>query len=314
MDNKIEQFTEKIKQIYPNNWKEIIKTHYSIPPKIFRINTLLSTEKEVLDSLEQEGFEISKADIPNAYICLNNAEKHKISDSKVHLENKIYIQELSSMLPALALNLQKGDEVLDMCAAPGSKTTQLGIMTNNQINIVAVEKSTSRFFKMNEIIKKQGVKNVKTILTDANRLITQKREYFEHFDKIIVDVPCSNEGSLDLSHTSTLKFWSGKEAKRISKLQKGLLNNAVKMLKKGGTLIYSTCTYSVEENEIVLDWLLKRNVECRVLNIDLKLDNLVPALTEWRGKGLNPQIKNAVRVLPNGKFKGFFVAKLVKAA
>ena len=312
MSDKTEQFIEKIKSIYPSNWEEVIKTHYNLPPKTFRINTLLSSEKEVLDLLKEESFEIIKADIPNAYICLNSTEDHKISDSKVHLENKIYIQELSSMLPALALNPQKGDEILDMCAAPGSKTTQLGILTNNQVNIVAVEKSTSRFFKMNEIIKNQGVKNVKTILTDGNRLITQKREYFEHFDKVIVDVPCSNEGSLDLSHTSTLKFWSGKEAKRISKLQKGLLNNAVKMLKKGGTLIYSTCTYSVEENEIVLDWLLKRYSDIKIVKSDLKLDNLVPALTEWKEKKLNPQIKNAVRVLPDGKFKGFFIAKIVK--
>jgi len=311
--SKEEEFLNKLKEIYQNNFEEFYLHHFKQVPKTFRINTLLSNATEVLASLQEEKYNISSTPFNNAYICSSSQDNKKLSDSEMYLENKIYIQELSSMIPALILEPKKNENILDVCAAPGSKTTQMAAITNNGAHIVAVEKARTRFFKMKEIIEQQGAKNIRTILEDANYLPVKYPEFINYFDKILLDAPCSNEASIDLSHPSTLKYWSKSEARHISKLQKGLMNTALKMLKPGGILVYSTCTYSVEENELVLDWILNKRDDIKIEKFSLNLKNTIPGLIEWRDKKLNDQIKNAVRIIPDGNFKGFFVAKIIKA-
>ena len=307
---KEEEFINKIKDIYLDKSEEIIELQYKEPLKTFRVNTLKASKDTVLLRLKQEGFKIISSKLDNSFIVLPSENLKKISESNEYLANEIYIQELSSMLPVIALEAKENDNILDLCAAPGSKTTQLAVQMNNKINIVAVEKARNRFFKMREIIQNQGVENIKTILEDANYLPIKYKEFNKHFDKVLLDVPCSNEASIDLSHPSTLKYWSKNEAKHISKLQKGLINTAIKMLCPGGTLVYSTCTYSVEENELVLDWILSRNTSLKVEKINLNLKNIMPGIISWKGKPLNKQISNSIRVLPDGYFKGFFLAKI----
>jgi 16S rRNA C967 or C1407 C5-methylase (RsmB/RsmF family) len=322
-ETKLQDFQAKLQAIYPDTWEKVIQTHYTSKPKTFRINTLYANPAEVLVSLKEDGYDIIPLEeIPSAYICKGHIENKRLAESRVNFENKIYIQEASSMIPALILDPRPGENILDLCAAPGSKTSQIQVMTRNEANLVAIEKSRSRFFTMKKILEEQKIKHVRILLEDANRVPYNHPEFIGFFDKILLDAPCSTEGQLDLNNPMGLKLWSLKEASKIAKLQKGLINTAIKMLKKGGTLIYSTCTYSLEENEIVLDWALRKNEELRIKNVELKkvvtnkneinIPNIQAGLTSWRDRQLNPEVKNSIRIIPNEIFTSFFLSKLQK--
>ncbi|MFS8131296.1 MAG: RsmB/NOP family class I SAM-dependent RNA methyltransferase [Candidatus Dojkabacteria bacterium] len=310
--DKEKDFIEKIKKIYPSNWEKVISSHKVNKPKTFRVNTLLSPEKDVINLLEKNNFMLKKSEIPFGYISLKSPDDKSISKSNVFESNLIYIQELASMLPILVLDPEKTDSIMDFCAAPGSKTGLIAAITNNEAKITAAEKGRNRFFKMKELLDNQGVKNVRTILMDSNLIAKKMPDLLESFDKILVDAPCSNEGSLNLSSESGLKYWSEKEPKKLSKLQKGLLNSALKLLKPGGTLVYSTCTYSVDENEQVVDWALKRWPNVKLVDIELPITNVEKGRVVWNEKKMDKSLDKTVRVLPNEEWNGFFIAKMVK--
>jgi len=311
-NDKEKDFVEKIKKIYPSNWEKVIASHKVSKPKTFRVNTLLTSENDVINLLEKNNFLVKKSEIPYGYISLKSPDDKTISKSNVFESNLIYIQELASMLPVLVLNPQKNESIMDFCAAPGSKTGLISAITNNEAKVTAVEKGRNRFFKMKELLDNQGVKNVRTILMDSNLIAKKLPDLLESFDKVLVDAPCSNEGSLNLASESGLKYWSEKEPKKLSKLQKGLLNSALKFLKPGGTLVYSTCTYSVEENEQVVDWALKRWNDVELVDIELPISNVEKGKTKWNDKKLDSSLSKTVRVLPNENWNGFFISKFVK--
>ncbi len=315
---KEDQFTQRLTDIYSDKSKEIIACHSILHSKTFRINTLKSNMLEVLDSLKTKGFEITESSMQKAYICLNESESIRLSDTDASKSFKIYIQELSSMIPALLLDLQTGDKVLDLCAAPGSKTTQIADTLGNKGEIVANEQNRDRFFKLMQIIKDYGAV-VKTINENGKILPHKYPNYVQYFDKIIVDVPCSNEASLRFDQPKTFKFWKSSNSSGLSKLQKGILAAGISMLKPGGTLIYSTCTYAVEENEGVVDWALKKHPDIKLEEIDFSkipelenVKNTLPGLTEYKNKNFDKSLGNTLRILPNEYFKGFYVAKLIK--
>lgn len=310
--DKEKDFVEKIKKIYPSNWEKVISSHKVNKPKTFRVNTLLTPENDAIKLLEENNFSVKKSEIPYGYISAKSSDDKTISKSNVFESNLIYIQELASMLPILVLDPQKGDNIMDFCAAPGSKTGMIAAITNNESKITAVEKGRNRFFKMKELLHNQGAKNVRTILMDANLVAKKMPDLIESFDKILVDAPCSNEGSLNLASESGLKYWSEKEPKKLSKLQKGLLNSALKLLKPGGTLVYSTCTYSVDENEQVVDWALKRWSDVKLVDIELPITNFENGRVVWNDKKMDKSINKTVRVLPNENWNGFYIAKFVK--
>ncbi|MEP7103818.1 MAG: RsmB/NOP family class I SAM-dependent RNA methyltransferase [Candidatus Dojkabacteria bacterium] len=310
--DKENNFIEKIKKIYPSNWDNIINSHKVNKPKTFRVNTLLTSENDAINLLSEDNFLVKKSKIPFGYICTEAPKDITLAQSAAFEKNLIYIQELASMLPVLVLNPEQHDSVMDLCAAPGSKTGLIAAITTNEAKIVAVEKGRNRFFKMRELLDNQGVKNVRTILMDANLIGKKMPDLLESFDKVLVDAPCSNEGSLNLTSETGLKFWSEKEPRKLSKLQKGLLNSALKLLKKGGTLVYSTCTYSVEENEQVVDWALRKWPGIKLEDIDLPIDNVDKGRTEWNERNFDKSLDKTIRVLPNENWNGFFIAKIKK--
>lgn len=306
---KTEQFTQKLKEIYGSDFATTLKTHESKKPFTFFINTNSHNANKVLDELKKEGFEVTKANFPNSYI--STSEK-KLSESKAFLENKIYIQQLSSMLPVIALEPKEGEKILDLCASPGSKTVLMSCITENKAEIIAVEKSRERFFKLNRILKNYSADNIKTLNVDAKLLPYKFPEFLNYFDKVLVDAPCSNEVNIDLNNKNWHQFWRSSNAKNYSKLQKGLLNAAAQLCKPGGEIVYSTCTYSVEENEEVLDWVLKKNENLKIQNVSLNISNKKAALTSFKKDQFDSSISKATRVIPNESYTGFFVAKLLK--
>jgi NOL1/NOP2/sun family putative RNA methylase len=310
-EEKLQLFKNKIQDIYGNKSESIFQTHFQNRNKTFRLNKLIEQNtQKVFEMLKQDGIEFTETNVASNYIVTN--EKIPLSKSNAFLKHFIYIQEVSSTLPVVELDVKENEKILDLCASPGSKTSLIQSITNNSSLVTAVEKNRNRFFKLKSNLTENGVINVNLVNADANRLIFIKPEFNNYFDKVLADVPCTTESKLNLNENTSLREWKLSNAKDISKLQKGLLNSAFKMLKRNGTLIYSTCTYSVEENEAVVDWFLKKNTNAKVMDINLKVENSVTGLVHYKGKTFNNDLQKSLRVLPDTQLTAFYIAKMTK--
>jgi NOL1/NOP2/sun family putative RNA methylase len=238
-------------------------------------------------------------------------DKRSFTHIEAFAHGYYYVQNLSSLLPVLALNVQPGDTILDMCAAPGGKSFNICRLTNNNIRLVVNEPEKHRLEDLKTIINVYGL-NVSQVLSNPGQGLYRKFENM--FDKILLDAPCSAEGLITQITDENPKYWSQKKVKNLRNLQKKLINSAYKMLAAEGTLVYSTCTYSPEENEDVIDWLLNTYSDIALQKItDFKFQtNFVPALTKWNNKLFDSSLSKAIRVLPNEQYEGFFIAKIKK--
>lgn len=315
---KLLEFESRLENIFGEK-AALIKRHLVRKNiQTFRINTNVAEESNVLASLIAEGYKnIEKGPLPNSFIYKKLNNEDSLSKSKAYSLGTIYIQKLSSMLPAkILLKRQKwfkNLKILDLCAAPGSKTTQLAELTENKAEIIAVEKSRARYFKLKELIKKYKTKKVVVINLDGNLVLKKYPDFEEYFDLVLLDAPCSNEASLQIDDLTTFATWNKKQAKGLSKLQKGLINSAFKMLKPEGKMVYSTCTFSFEENEKVVDWFLKKNQQAELEKIQLDIQNKVYGRSEYSSRRVSSQIRKTARILPNKEFSGFYLALISKS-
>lgn len=237
-------------------------------------------------------------------LILINADEKRIQTLDIFKNGYIYMQSLSSMIPPLVLNPKENDKVLDLTAAPGSKTTQMAALMNNKGFILANELDKIRCERLKFNIQMQGAKICEVINRKGEEI---GNEYPEKFDKVLLDTPCSGEGRFLLEDEKTYKAWSTKQVQDLKQMQKALFTSAYKALKSGGKMVYSTCTLNKYENEEVLNWAINQfNME--VINIEIELKYTLKGIT----KGYSNQLKNAIRVLPTQEQEGFFVAKLLK--
>ncbi|MBF0386149.1 MAG: RsmB/NOP family class I SAM-dependent RNA methyltransferase, partial [Candidatus Omnitrophica bacterium] len=221
----------------------------------------------------------------------------------------LFIQNPSSALVPLILNPKPGENILDMCSAPGSKTSYIAQLMQNKGRIVSVESVRSRMYKLLSVIKLLGVEIADIVLTDGRRY--KPKDMF--FDRVLVDAPCSSEGRFTLAEEKSYCYWSMRKIKEMQHKQKGLLLNAGRALKPGGVLVYSTCTFSPEENEGVVDWFLKKTSPMFQLEeIAFPQIERYPAIISWLGKHYNPEVKKCLRVLPDEIMDGFFIACFIK--
>lgn len=306
MENKLEKFTEKIAEIYPDKYQEVVELALSKKATVFRVNTLKCQDCDVLSSIKAEGFEYIEGPFKNTYIITKLPESKRLSDTDAFKVGEIYIQSLSSMLAVFVLDPKPGEQILDMCASPGSKTSLIAQLTSNGSHITSVDNNRGRFFALKKNMENLGVKNIDFYLENGLLLPAKHFELLEHYDKILLDAPCSNEANINF------EMWNSKAAKHLSKLQKGLLFAAVKMLKRGGELVYSTCTFSVDENEEVINWLLTKVPNIKVEEIAIEAAGLqkVQGFTSWKGSDFSPQLSKSMRVFPNANFVGFYICKL----
>ena len=211
------------------------------------------------------------------------------------------------MITPLMLNPNSEDKVLDLCAAPGSKTTQLSEMMKNKGTLVANEPSTTRIKSLVFNLDKMNRLNMGVVKFKGEFL---SKLYDNYFDKILVDAPCSGLGIVQ-KKGEVSNWWNTSQMEKIAELQIRLLIGAIKMAKVGAEIVYSTCTVTLEENEFILDKVLsKYPVEIEEIKLPLKS---VPAYTEAGGKKLHPTISKAHRIIPwEADSEGFFVCKLVK--
>jgi tRNA (cytosine49-C5)-methyltransferase len=227
------------------------------------------------------------------------------------LNGKLFIQNAASWLPVLALDPKAGDFILDICAAPGGKTSHIAAQTNNQARLWANDNSRPRLAKMQANLQRLGASIERFTLFDATQLA--RKLDGEQFDKILLDAPCSGEGLMQYDRDKDFATWSPAQIKRLQQLQKRILTQAWQLLKPGGTLVYSTCTMAPEEDEAVVDYLLRSRDDARIEPIDLQLPNRVPTVKSWNGKAFGSQTSNAMRLIPSEHIEAFFVAKLTKS-
>lgn len=287
---------EKLKDQYNDKLVHEILLGYQRKPVTFRINRLKITVEDVEKLLQAEGISYQKISwFEDAFIIENKAEDD-IKSLSIYEDGKIYLQSLSSMLPVLFLDLQDGQSILDMAAAPGGKTTEISSLFQDQVLITAVEKNKIRADRLRYNIKKQGVRRATVLEKDASKL----DDYFS-FDSILLDAPCSGSGTL-LSQNDNLYF-KKELIEKTKKLQRELLRKAIQVLKPGSTMIYSTCSILEEENEAQVESLLKENI-VEVVPLDFSKISDIPQLPS--------KISGAMVVMPSRLYEGFFIVKLRK--
>ena len=224
-----------------------------------------------------------------------------------HILGYYYIQSFSSFIPPLVINPNQNDIVLDLCSAPGSKTTELGEIMNNRGTIIANEIQMDRLKSLVHNIDRMNQMNAGVLHSKGEQLNTI---YNQYFDKILVDAPCSGLGIVQ-KKIEVNDWWTLERVRRLSELQLKLLVSAIKMLKVGGEIVYSTCTLTVEENEMIIDKVLKKYpVEVQDFNINLATHD---GITFYNSAKLNQSLSKAKRILPwEVNSDGFFIIKLIK--
>jgi len=302
-------FLERLRLIVPHQrWEGVLRTFGCPLAYSLRVNTPKATVVQLKEDLQREGIQFHLVPWFEQGLVIPEVGLHESKINEMIGQGILYKQSLSSMMPAMVLDPQPGEYVLDLCAAPGSKTSQMAAMMEKQGRLVAVENIRSRYYKLQVVLKQLGVTNVQTKLIDGRRFRSQ-----ELFDKILVDAPCSSEGRFKIDHPKSWAYWSLRKIREMVRKQRGLLLNASRLLKSGGVLVYSTCTFAPEENEVVLDWLLKKtNGLLKLQPISLVGIEFYPAILEWQGKRFRDEIRHCFRVLPTKEMEGFFIAKLVK--
>ena len=217
----------------------------------------------------------------------------------------------SSLLAVRALGACEDEEVLDLAAAPGGKTVGIAAAMRNTGRIAAVEVVKGRFHRLRANLERCGVTNSDLYLADGRSI---GRKVPERFDRVLLDAPCSSEARIRLADPKTYAHWKPRKIRETARKQVRLLRSAFHALKPGGVLVYCTCAFAPQENEMVVDNLLHSGIEAELEPIDVTGVPSMPALIDWQDKPLDQRIEHAVRVLPDTLWDGFFVCRLRKGA
>ena len=298
--NKLPDFliNKLIKQYGEDVYKKILKGYMEKRVVTLRVNTLKSTVDKVSEQLTKNNIEYEKVSWSDTALVLPDNTEQDIQNLEIYENGEIYLQSLSSMLPPIVMEPKEGTDILDMTAAPGGKTTQIAAISSNNANITACEMNNIRIEKLKYNIEKQGATSVVILGQDSRNL----SDYFA-FDQILLDAPCSGSGTIDLNSERTYKNFTEKLVEKSTKSQITLLRKALRILKPGHEMIYSTCSILQEENEDILNKVLKQfNAEIIPIEIAGKED--IPILPT--------KIPGTLCVCPNKYYEGFFVAKIRK--
>lgn len=273
-------------------------------PRTARVNSLKATVEQVRARFERYGIPYRAAPWYEQAFTTDDVSAAKTIE---HFVGAIYIQDFASMLPPLAVkdDLTNAEMVLDACAAPGSKTTQLAALMNNHGTIVANDVEYQRIKALKFNCEKCGVFNTAITNYDLNRFPDQR------FDVVLLDAPCTSEGTIRKDR-KVLTWWGMRHVYTAAARQKGLILKSFDLLAGGGVLIYSTCTFAPEENEEVVQYLLE-NRDAQLEPIAIENFRLAPGLCEWRERRFDPHMDRTARVQPqDNDTGGFFLARIRK--
>lgn len=300
LENNIPSFLKEMleKQYDTKDIEKIVKGYYKKRPVTFRVNTIKASVEKIKEELEKNDIQFDMVDFCEEAFIIKNVTEKEVEQLDIYKNGEIYLQSLSSMLPPIILKPEENIDILDMAAAPGGKTTQIAAITNNKSRITACEINNIRAERLKYNIDKQGATSVYLMKKDSRFI-----DDFFSFDKILLDAPCSGSGTLDLNNQNSDKIFTKKLVDKSVKSQLSLLKKAVKVLKKGHEMVYSTCSILECENEDIVNEVLKQyNVE------------IIPIDYEWISKlpVLPTKINGTLCIAPNEYFEGFFIAKLRK--
>jgi NOL1/NOP2/sun family putative RNA methylase len=299
-------FEQRIKEILPQDPVSVFG------PKryqTFRINTLKISIEEAHALLLNRKIDFQRVDCCPYAIIVEKASAPELLKSDLISDGLLYAQGLESMLPVIVLDPKPNERVLDLCAAPGSKTSQIAMHMNNQGTLKANEPIRDRLYRLKSVLQLTGAKaQISSI--DGRRL----QEHNGLYDRILVDAPCSCEGRFIVNEHKSFAYWSVRKIKEMSHKQKGLLLNASRLLGPSGVMVYATCTFAPEENEEVVDWFLRKS-DGRFELAPIQIEGIAtyPCLTQWQKRTYDPRISDAARILPNERMEGFFIAKFMNS-
>lgn len=297
------------KQLFGEAYDDVVRASFTFLPKTFRVNTLSSTAEELRAIAEKYSWNIIPLEFSPRAFKLDLQPAPNFGALQEYREGKFYIQQLASQLPAIALDPQPGDKILDIAAAPGSKTTQMAEMMEDRGEILANDNSEERMEILKNAVGRHKLNCIKFHLGDGAVLGDL---YPEHFDRVMVDAPCSSEGILRYKAHKFFE-WYLLSIYRMAEVQKQLIDSGYKALKRGGVLVYSTCTFGPEENEAIADYLIKKYPTAKIEPVEFKGVKTRPGMTKWEHFEFDSSVANAVRLRPNENDSvGFFLVKIQK--
>lgn len=289
----IPEFLEKllINQYGKDLTNKILEGYNTKRNPSLRINSIKTNKEKIKKELDNVNIKYKDVNWYEDALILEN---DNIRELDIYKNGEVYMQNLSSMIPPIVLE-PKQEKILDMAASPGGKTTEIYNLSNKEALITAVEKNPIRSQRLKYNLEKQGT-NATILNEDATKL-----DEFYRFDKILLDAPCSGSGTLNI-YDKSLEHFSEKLLNNCIKTQEQLLEKALQILKKGNTMVYSTCSILYEENEQQLEKLINQN-KIEIIPIDDIFEDMPKLPTK---------IKGTICVCPNNLYEGFFISKIKK--
>ncbi|MCX7031050.1 MAG: RsmB/NOP family class I SAM-dependent RNA methyltransferase [Spirochaetes bacterium] len=294
------EFIEGLYGLFPQAVAErILKGMGERRSTTFRANTLKAGSADIIRFLHGRHIKYRRPSWYADAFVLAELDERDVGRWDFYADGRIYVQGLSSMVPALALAPKPGERVLDVAAAPGSKTTQVAALMGNRGSIVANEPNAVRAERLAYNVRLQGCSIVEVRRDWGEKLGAAMPDAF---DRVLIDAPCSGEGRFTAAEPGTWRSWSRRTVTESARLQRRLLASGIRALKPGGTLVYSTCTLNDQENEAIIEGAID-GFALSVEPIPVRMPGALPGL---RG------IDRAVRILPDRDHEGFFVCRMRK--
>ena len=284
-----------IKQYGEHEALEILEGLNNTPKMTVRVNSIKGDYEDVYEELEEAGYNIEEGCICPEAISIKGGKG--IENNQAFVDGKITVQDESAMLISPLLDLEEGMKVLDLCCAPGGKTTHIGELLNNTGEVLGFDLHENKLELVKENYERLGITNIKLAQMDATKLDAKLVSYA---DRVLLDVPCSGIGII--RKKPEIKWTKKrKDLKEIVEVQREILENAWEYLKTGGVMVYSTCTLNKEENEENIKWFLSKHKDATIEKVFI-----------GKGANLSYNQMGTLTILPNEYMDGFFVAKIKK--
>ncbi|MEZ4699916.1 MAG: RsmB/NOP family class I SAM-dependent RNA methyltransferase [Rhodothermales bacterium] len=303
-------FLERLRRILPEDRFEAALHGMTAPRATsFRVNPLRADAARVDQALDAAQIPFHRVDWLDGAGWIEPAWREALMALPAYADRWIYVQNLSSMLPPIALAPRPGERVLDLAAAPGSKTLQIaGMMRDGEL--AAVEAVKHRFMRLKRNLSEHGAEWVRTFLQDGTRVWKYRPEYF---DRVLLDAPCSSEGRFHVDDPESFAYWSERKIAEMERKQRQLLFSAIQCLRPGGILVYSTCSLAPEENEAVVDRMLRRFGDALTTEaLPFETPEMTEPLPAWGKRTFDPAVAAGRRVVPTERTEGFYLCVIRK--